>query len=82
MIRTFLTTTALTALLTAGAFAQDAAPATTDPNAATTNATSQPLDMVAGYMSADTDNDRADATVLPYHQIIDVADMVSVVGGT
>jgi sporulation protein YlmC with PRC-barrel domain len=56
MIRTFLTTTALTALLTAGAFAQDAAPATTDPNPATTNATSQPLDMAAGYMSADTDD--------------------------
>ena len=57
MIRTLLTTTALAALLTAGALAQDAAPATTDPNAAATDTMApQPFDMAAGYMSADTDD--------------------------
>ena len=57
MIRTLLTTTALTALLTAGAFAQDAAPATTEPSAAATDSMApQPFDMSAGYMSADTDD--------------------------
>lgn len=69
MIRTLLTTTALTALLSTAAFAQDAttapadpaAPAATDTMAAETNATmagddDMSFDLATGYTWADTDN--------------------------
>lgn len=49
MIRTFLTTTALAALMTAGAFAQDAAA----PASATTI---EPFDLSTGYTAVDTDD--------------------------
>lgn len=49
MIRTFLTTTALAALMTAGAVAQDAAA----PASATTV---EPFDLTAGYKAVDTDD--------------------------
>lgn len=49
MIRTLLTTTALAALLTAGAVAQDAAPMTDA-------TTIQPFDLTTGYQAVDTDD--------------------------
>ncbi|MDB5540262.1 MAG: hypothetical protein JWQ89_1989, partial [Devosia sp.] len=58
MFRTLMTTTAIAALLTAGAMAQDA-PATTAAPAATTEAPAAPLDkslLATGYTETDKDN--------------------------
>lgn len=58
MFRTLLTTTAVAALLTAGAMAQDA-PAKTEAPAATTEAPAAPLDtsiLASGYSVTDKDN--------------------------
>ncbi|OEO31778.1 hypothetical protein VW23_014595 [Devosia insulae DS-56] len=59
MFRTLMTTTAVVALLTAGAMAQDAAPATTEAPAVTTEAPAAPLDtsiLASGYSVTDKDN--------------------------
>ncbi len=59
MFRTLLTTTAVAALLTAGAMAQDAAPAATETPATTTEAPAAPLDtsiLASGYSVTDKDN--------------------------
>jgi len=58
MFRTLMTTTAVVALLTAGAMAQDAAPAANAP-ATTTEAPAAPLDtsiLASGYSVTDKDN--------------------------
>lgn len=58
MFRTLMTTTAIAALLTAGAMAQDA-PATTEAPATTTEAPAAPLDtsiLASGYSVTDKDN--------------------------
>ena len=59
MFRTLMTTTAIVALLTAGAMAQDAAPAASDTPATTTEAPAAPLDtsiLASGYSVTDKDN--------------------------
>jgi sporulation protein YlmC with PRC-barrel domain len=59
MFRTLMTTTAIVALLTAGAMAQDAAPAASDTPATATEAPAAPLDtsiLASGYSVTDKDN--------------------------